>query len=486
MSAARTSTRTARKFISILVLVSAVSAVMGPAYWLVVRPLSHEGALVVAYIMVPLALAWLVHRSGYFADFGYTATERRLFQPYFAASRSDQARVIVAISLLGLLPVAITVLLLPDFDAPWFDALPFGLVALTYLSTVLIYSGIFFERVRRRLKGTIAPASIILTGVLSGYGSHYATNALDLAGWSLILLSVAITAYGAALLLQAAQRIADRKSRVEAEVTFASEVQRQFLQSRTVAAGVTAGFALSKPARQLGGDFFHIESRGDRLLAAVGDVSGHSFGAGLIMTMLKTSFENLVAFGLPLRTVFSTLNDQVASRTSRSVFATLGCVDLNPESGECMLWNAGHMPVLHYREKDRSIDTVHTPGLGLGLRRESDFCPKAFRVEPDDWLVLYSDGLAETRDEKGSIRSSSFLIEVVRDALSRHEKPEAAAKAIMRIIGDAHRNDSMGDDATLVVLRFGTKDQPDSYTEADGGRLVEQMIRKDPCLNISA
>jgi len=256
------------------------------------------------------------------------------------------------------------------------------------------------------------------------------------------------------VLLSGSRKIADKKAKSEAELEFAGEVQRKFLQTRKIENFRFSSYGSSVPARNLGGDFFNLETMGEsRLLGAVGDVSGHSYGAGLIMVMMKTVFEDHLEYNADTELLLKKLSQKLYRQGERSMFCSFCCLEVDAEKGEATLWNAGHMPVLHYKSESAELVQHHRPGQALGLSENTTYESASFRIDPGDLLILYSDGLIETRDEKNRIREPEFFHDIVREVFAQTDDPEAASDQIKNLVVESDYAEEREDDMTLIVIR---------------------------------
>ncbi len=240
--------------------------------------------------------------------------------------------------------------------------------------------------------------------------------------------------------------------RIEQELEIASDIQSEMMpaENPTVAGFDIAGW--SHPCNEVGGDFYDfIELRDNSIGIAVGDVSGKGIPAALLMVTLRTSLrvqtENLKS----MPKVIQRVNRALYNDTQPEEFATLFFASLHPENRTLTYVNAGHnFPILVRKNETLSLQTGGTP---LGLFPEMDFRAKQFRLEPEDLLVIYTDGFTEAANVSGEQFGSARLLQHIRDF--RH----LSAEKIVRVLDDkvrlfAQHNDDYCDDRTVVVLKY--------------------------------
>jgi len=198
-----------------------------------------------------------------------------------------------------------------------------------------------------------------------------------------------------ALLCAAMVDTARERAAFAAELQAASTVQQLLLQS---ASRSTPGFQVESvylPASEVGGDFFLVSPAPDgSLTAIVGDVSGKGLTAAMRVAMILGALRRESSHDPA--TVLAGLNNALISQDQLG-FTTACCIRISL-SGEFFIANAGHIaPYLSGRE-------IETPAaLPLGLIPDQAYELVCGKLEPDDCLVLMSDGVPEARSQTGEL-----------------------------------------------------------------------------------
>jgi hypothetical protein len=446
---------TNRDYFKFLLFLIGIGFIMGLVFGIVEEFMEYPLDIIVGYIIVPIIIAWLIYKSNVFKKAGFHKAEERLFQPYFGISLREKMRIIISIVTLGSIPVFATYLALPDIDYPWYQDGVIFTALFVYIVTILGYGSILFETSRKIYNTYLAPivvlAMVPVLFVMFRLDLIYESGNLP---WIAYFGSFGLVSLGSIQLLIAARSIADSKARSDAELEFAGEVQKKFLQDLFLETDRYQVFGLSKAAKNLGGDFFLIRELEDkRIVAAAGDVSGHSFGAGLIMVMLKTALDSMIMYKKSFQQTLVSLNEKLLEQTDKSMFCTLGAVELPLDEEKVTLWNAGHMPLLHYINKEDKISQVRTDGLALGVTPKAGYNSTDVNVSPGDYLILYSDGLVEIRDEKNKIRDPGFFPGLVMDSIREAENVPEISGLILEKVMELDQSESPEDDLTLVIIR---------------------------------
>lgn len=166
--------------------------------------------------------------------------------------------------------------------------------------------------------------------------------------------------------------------------------------TRIAGIDVAARYVASAEHAHVGGDFYEIFPLGNEHIAfAIGDVVGHSLEAATVMAQLRTGIRSYVLEGHGPAEVLARL-DRLLSRFHPEMTATVCCALYERRTGRCEIANAGHLPPFVVRGSDVRVAPFGGPLLGL----EAPGAPAhVFTLEPDDLLLLFTDGLVERRGE---------------------------------------------------------------------------------------
>jgi serine phosphatase RsbU (regulator of sigma subunit) len=238
--------------------------------------------------------------------------------------------------------------------------------------------------------------------------------------------------------------------RRERDLATASQVQMHFLpQERPTLEGYEL-FDYYSPADAVGGDYFgYTPLPSGQLAIAVGDVAGHGVPAALLMARLCSEARySLVTNILPGEAV-EALNRQL-SRQSGSFFITFALCVIDPVRHEMTIVNAGHMaPLL------RHADTGQIEPVGreiakppLGIDAHIAFEQVTLPLQPGDLVMLYTDGVSETRDADGDM----FGVERIEEVLATTPGVQQVVETLMANVDRFARGQEQEDDICVVAL----------------------------------
>jgi sigma-B regulation protein RsbU (phosphoserine phosphatase) len=96
---------------------------------------------------------------------------------------------------------------------------------------------------------------------------------------------------------------------------------------------------------------------------------------------------------------------------------------------------------------------LDTEGMFIGMWEDVEFVEETIQLKPNDIVILYTDGVVETKNAEGHMLKTQGLTDVV-ESIEQHasasEILEYILGAVKRFTGNEHRSD----DITVVVLKI--------------------------------
>ena len=188
-----------------------------------------------------------------------------------------------------------------------------------------------------------------------------------------------------------------RQAEIELEIKSAREVQHVLIPEETPAIPGFSIASIYKPAAEVGGDFFQVmpQAEGGALII-VGDVSGKGLKAAMTVSLIVGTLRTLADYTQKPAEILRGLNRRLIGRIEGG-FVT--CVVLHlAANGETTVANAGHLaPFRDGKELPVS------GSLPLGLSTSVVYDELTFRLQEDETLTLYTDGIVEARNSRGEL-----------------------------------------------------------------------------------
>jgi len=244
------------------------------------------------------------------------------------------------------------------------------------------------------------------------------------------------------------------RQRLEQELTIAREIQQALLPKGLNDFPHLAVTGVQYPCHEVGGDYFDVFPVGeDRVAFLIADVSGKGLGAALVTTMLQGALSG-IAMGADPVNVFHHLNRLLCRHAELGRYATL-FVGLLDRDGLFEYIKAGHPSPLLVRRGQ--VSDLYTEGsLPVGLLPQAEYGAGRLQLEPDDTLVLFSDGVTEAQDTDRNL----FEVEGLKEAIAGcHTMPlERLQQSVLQAVQNFTRGASQSDDITLLLVRYRTPD----------------------------
>ncbi len=277
------------------------------------------------------------------------------------------------------------------------------------------------------------------------------------------------------------ERVAERTERLEvtlkelwSEMDLARKIQTVLLPDPREICGYDV-HARMLPALNVGGDYYDFIQTGDIGWVLVGDVSGHGVSAGLIMMMaqtaIRTATSSFAARGIELSPsmLLGAVNEAIwenLQKIGEGQYMTASALRLD---GDRIHHSGLHQDLLVYRAASGSIDRIPSRGLWLGIEQDVSevMTDDSFDMAPGDIVLLYSDGVTESRvtesrvtetqDTESRVGNASShkvlgvhgLTELFLRRAGETTNLEQIVQGLLKDI-EPYEND---DDTTLVVLR---------------------------------
>ncbi len=242
------------------------------------------------------------------------------------------------------------------------------------------------------------------------------------------------------------------KQRMEEELNMARQIQLDLLPKNPPRSAHLDIFAYSLPSRTIGGDFYDFIPKDDGIFGMViADASGKGMPAALLVAQIQAMIRSEVANNTEIAKILYNINRYVVESTSSERFVTLFYAEFNPGTGELRYANAGHnYPIL--AKADGRLQNLDTGGILLGAFPGACYQETSIRLEPDDMLFLYTDGLSEAQDDK----ETEFGEERIRDFVrqNRDGSSREIVTKILEIVREFDPTDPPRDDTTLIAMKL--------------------------------
>jgi serine phosphatase RsbU (regulator of sigma subunit) len=253
--------------------------------------------------------------------------------------------------------------------------------------------------------------------------------------------------------LQEAQASMVEKERLEHELDLARELQKSILPQVFPEVPGASCAARSRPARQVGGDFYDVFPLGaDRLGLVMADVSDKGMSAALYMALTRSLIRAEAGHHASPRRVLLSTHRLLLEMTQADMFVTVFYGVLEPGSGTLRYTRAGHNYPLLFNPRSGECRALTGRGIVLGCVERVDLEEVSVDLHPGELLVLYTDGVTDANSTAGEFFGVERLREVVcaTGQLSAQNVCDLVFERVDRFQAGAMQYDDMA----LLVVRM--------------------------------
>jgi sigma-B regulation protein RsbU (phosphoserine phosphatase) len=242
------------------------------------------------------------------------------------------------------------------------------------------------------------------------------------------------------------------KREMERELGIAAEIQQKLLPRKLPELKTASIGAFSIPAKGVSGDYYDIlQFSGNRIGLVICDVAGKGVPAALIMVMIRSILHLITSAEKNAANVITWINRGITGKIDIDRFATMSFLTYDENTGEVIYSNAAHHPLLIFRAKTATLESIDTEGLPIGIERAAKYAQKRFKLYKGDVAVLYTDGIIEAMNQTGEQFTYERFAKLIQDnaALTTDEIIAKLKADLKAFVGPAPQHD----DQTLMLMK---------------------------------
>jgi len=264
----------------------------------------------------------------------------------------------------------------------------------------------------------------------------------------------------------------DKETKLARELALAMEIQKSYLPPEELTLSRSEMRVRYRPARTIGGDFYASISLPDnRLLAALGDVSGKGIPAALTTAQITTEMQALSPLAEKgLSAYVTALNETLCKRLAAGRFAATTFLLHDPKRETMEVICAGQFEP--WRSRDHGWEPAIVPhGLALGIFSQQEFTATEFTCAPGEKWLLFSDGINEGRNLAGEEYGADRL----RESLGQGHAAHVLSRA-WRIWESFVDCENQHDDACLALVLTKPESTLEITSSAGNCKVARQFI----------
>ena len=243
------------------------------------------------------------------------------------------------------------------------------------------------------------------------------------------------------------------KRRMEEELTMARQIQVDLLPKELPNNEYMSLATYSAPSRTIGGDFYdYLPIDENRCGLVIADGCGKGLPAAMIISQIQAMLKSELNNGNNIQRILENVNRQVVRHTTKDKFVTLFFDVYNLTTGEFDYSNAGHNYPILVRKNGQS-ECLLASSPALGLVDTAIYETGKERLDVDDILLFFTDGVTETLDAAQEMYGEERLLDLL--VRNRHLDTQGLVTAILEDLHKFNTDESLQDDCTIMVLKAG-------------------------------
>ncbi|SDA37679.1 PP2C family protein-serine/threonine phosphatase [Methanobrevibacter millerae] len=244
------------------------------------------------------------------------------------------------------------------------------------------------------------------------------------------------------------QEIEGEKERLNAEIDIATKIQAAALPTEAI---ITEDFTVdgySRPAKEVGGDFFdYYPLDDDNLAIVIGDASGKGIPAAIVAMITQVMIKQMLKDNHNPSEVLYSLNNQLNENNPETMFITLWLGIYNRTTSKLTFSNAGHNPPLINENGEFKYLNMDT-GIVLGIMEDFEY--ENEEITLTNGIVAYTDGITDANNKNNEMYGEERLLKFFNEFKS----DEDPIVPLLNDINTFTEGNDQFDDMTLLYLKI--------------------------------
>jgi hypothetical protein len=219
--------------------------------------------------------------------------------------------------------------------------------------------------------------------------------------------------------------------------------------STSVPGALIAG--ILEPAYDIAGDAFDFAADNDTLNFAIIDGMGHGISSTMLTGLAVGAYRHARRDAAPVPDIHAAIDAALAGGYDDLSFATGIIGSLSTSTGRLGWTCAGHPRPLLLRDRKvvAELECAATLPFGLGTGTPA---VSYHDLEPDDMVLLYTDGVTEARTDDGEFGLDRLTDLLEREAASEQPPEELLRRLVRELL--TYQGSGLRDDATLLLVQW--------------------------------
>jgi len=233
---------------------------------------------------------------------------------------------------------------------------------------------------------------------------------------------------------------------LQRDLEVANQMQHALLPAKPPQVPGYHFFAFYESAQLVGGDYYdYVMLPDERFAVIVGDVAGKGVSAAILMAKLSSDVRFWLAREHDSAKAMGEINASFSRHGWDDRFVTMVIAVVDPVNQTLTLVNAGHMPPMLRSANSEVIEIGgDQAGLPVGVIDDYQFESYERKLEPGDFVTIFTDGFSEAMNSDRDLYSIEKLAEVIgNQEVGPHDLGQHVLNDVRRFAGDFPQSDDM-------------------------------------------
>lgn len=219
-------------------------------------------------------------------------------------------------------------------------------------------------------------------------------------------------------------------------------------------------YAFMATVKEVGGDFYDFFFTSDNKFSfLIADVSGKGIPAALFMMKTSMLIKNFAGASANAEELITKVNQNICQANTQGLFVTLFYAVLDTETGEIEYINAGHNPPLIKRANGAFEYLRQEHELVLGAMDDIQYHIQREKLQKDDVIFLYTDGITEALNKEQNLYGEKNLKEALNNIENENLEVQSIISEVKKDLDDYTQGEEQTDDITMLVLKYNGVNQ---------------------------
>ena len=204
----------------------------------------------------------------------------------------------------------------------------------------------------------------------------------------------------------------------------------------------------------LGGDYYDLfDSKDGAINIIIADVSGHGVGPAITMSTFRGVCRSILSLNISFEEQILLINNLMCEDSKHSdFFITAFFIKYYEKENRFEYISTGHNEVLYFTKEKNGMEKLKSTAIPLGVFSGTEYKPVHKKLQKNDSLVLYTDGLIEAKNKAGEMYTLDRLIDISHNSIDLDV--DEILVNIQSSLNEFIEDEPKTDDTTVLVVKF--------------------------------